>query len=423
MIAVVSSWLGVSTPAGWVRDFTATGYSNVFVFSKMATGSETSVALTMTSADARLDASVYERDDCPSLLFTASGNSANTSVSATANVPTSGGGLVVGVINIVASNIGSLSPNQGLAAEYASTSNNMTSWFGSGPVPAAGSRTYTVNGLPTPTVGGQLHVLGVVGYGSSQTPKSGTDSATLTEGAAGVEAADNTSDAGTLDEGAAVAVAPTSRADSAGLAEKSTVTLPVSDQAALTEQAALTLPVVDTAGLVESAVVQDIVGPWTTDSGQVSDFAAVAASVPVTDQAAFSEQASVGIPLGRADTAALTEKSNLGLPTADGAGLAETASVAVALARSDSAVLAERSAAGHPADVDDTAVLTEAAAVIVDRNVIWSAGLPYVEWAAEAPYSEWAAAPPSIEWAAEPPSTKWASRPSGVEWATSSPYL
>ncbi|MFI6541524.1 fibronectin type III domain-containing protein [Nonomuraea sp. NPDC050547] len=164
LVLVVSCWLGFETPAGWVEDYHAIGYNHVFVLSKIATGDETSVVLDENS---RLHAVLYERDDCPNVLFRTAGTSATASISAfSVTVPVNATGRVFGAVNAPNGVASSSTWNQGLARHFAADAAQSNSAFAHGAMPAAGARTYTVNNLNV-SAGTNEAVAAFVGYGTT----------------------------------------------------------------------------------------------------------------------------------------------------------------------------------------------------------------------------------------------------------------
>ncbi|GAA4209423.1 hypothetical protein GCM10022252_75950 [Streptosporangium oxazolinicum] len=167
LIVVVSSYNTVNTPAGgYAQDYSATGYNHVYVFSKIAAGTETSVTLTNGGTSDRVHAVVYERDDCQALQFVKSGTSANsTSISSGAvTVPTLATGRVFGVLNVPGGSAAGATWTMSMTKDYSPTGSNSNSGFASGALPAAGSRTWSVSGLTSTS---NNSVLAIVGYGSA----------------------------------------------------------------------------------------------------------------------------------------------------------------------------------------------------------------------------------------------------------------
>ncbi|MFI9845072.1 fibronectin type III domain-containing protein [Nonomuraea sp. NPDC051941] len=163
LIVVVSSWNTVDAPSGWARDFGATGYNSVAIFSKIATGAERNVSF--AHGDTRLHAVVYERDDCRELLFTRGATSASASVSTEAVTVSAGAtGRVFGVVNDPNGATSVSNWNQGLARHYAKDDASSSSAFAHGAMPAAGSRVFTVSNI---AAGSSSSVLALVGYGTT----------------------------------------------------------------------------------------------------------------------------------------------------------------------------------------------------------------------------------------------------------------
>ncbi|MFI6637201.1 fibronectin type III domain-containing protein [Nonomuraea fuscirosea] len=165
LILVISSWNSFETPAGWAEDYHATGYNHVYVLSKIAVGNETSVVI--DHGDYRLHAVLYERDDCPNLLFKTTGTTTTASASASSvTVPAGATGRVFGVVNNPNGVASGSSWNQGLARHFTADATSSNSAFAHGAMPAAGARTYTVNNL---TLGAATNtaVAAFVGYGTT----------------------------------------------------------------------------------------------------------------------------------------------------------------------------------------------------------------------------------------------------------------
>ncbi|WP_433541981.1 fibronectin type III domain-containing protein (plasmid) [Streptosporangium sandarakinum] len=168
LILLVSSYNGVTAaPAGWTQELVVTGYNFLYIFTKIAAGTETSVAFTLSGAGIA-HAVLHERDDCPTRLFVGSGETTatSTSVSATATVPNITTGRVFGVLNTPTASAASTTWNQGLARHFAPTGTSSNSAFAHGPLPAAGSRTFTVSGL---TASSNRSLLAVIAYGVTDT--------------------------------------------------------------------------------------------------------------------------------------------------------------------------------------------------------------------------------------------------------------
>ncbi|TMR93289.1 fibronectin type III domain-containing protein [Nonomuraea basaltis] len=168
LILVISCWSSISSdiPEGWTEDYHANGYNHVHILSKIATGSETSVVLNHT--DYRLHAVLYERDDCPNRLFSVAGTSSSASVSTlAATVPANATGRAFGVVNAPNGTASATAWNQGLSRHFAPDDSASNSAFVTGPLPAAGSRTFTVSNLAMTSTTINLAVMAVVGYGST----------------------------------------------------------------------------------------------------------------------------------------------------------------------------------------------------------------------------------------------------------------
>ncbi len=167
LILVVSSYYDVATPSGWIKDLGPSAFNFGFIYSKIAAGTETSVSLALGGPESRVHAVLYERDDCPTVLYsgTASGSFV-TDLSTIVTVPADASGRAFAVVNSPAGpSGGALTWNQGLGQDYAPGAASSSSFFASGPLPASGSRTYTASGI---TVSGlESSLLGVVGYGST----------------------------------------------------------------------------------------------------------------------------------------------------------------------------------------------------------------------------------------------------------------
>ncbi|MET7335903.1 fibronectin type III domain-containing protein [Nonomuraea sp. NPDC005650] len=170
LIVVISSFTSITNAAtggvAWTQDASFLAYNYVAVYSRIATGAETSVDIT-ASTDAKTHAVVYERDDCPTRLFTAMGQATNANtVSASGTVPAGAAGRVFLVVNSPTGNaLTGLSYNQGMAANHTATAASSSSAFASGAMPAAGSRTWTVSNLPVHAT--NATPLAVVGYGTT----------------------------------------------------------------------------------------------------------------------------------------------------------------------------------------------------------------------------------------------------------------
>ncbi|MET7335902.1 fibronectin type III domain-containing protein [Nonomuraea sp. NPDC005650] len=163
LILVVTSWLSMSAPAGWTEDHHALGFNHVYVYSKISTGAETSVALTMT--DARLHAVLHERDDCPAKLFTTQASTTTSSMSGPAvTVPASASGRVFGAVNNPNGSASDATWNNGLVRHFYVDASSSNSAFAHGPMPAAGSRVFTLSNLVVST---NQASMAVVGYGST----------------------------------------------------------------------------------------------------------------------------------------------------------------------------------------------------------------------------------------------------------------
>ncbi|MER5649590.1 fibronectin type III domain-containing protein [Streptosporangium sp. NPDC002524] len=165
LILLVSSYNGATPPAGWVQDHVAGGWNNCYAFSRIADGTETSVTVTVSS-DTRVHAVLHERDDCAAPQFTGVGTSATSPVSAAVTVPAGlGAGRVFVVLNSPNGSLGSLTYNQGQTEHYSEQEGGSNSYFATGALPAAGSRTYTVSG--SALTGAQSNVLLVAAYGTT----------------------------------------------------------------------------------------------------------------------------------------------------------------------------------------------------------------------------------------------------------------
>ncbi|MEU8195247.1 hypothetical protein AB0C10_15850 [Microbispora amethystogenes] len=334
VIVVVEPGNPISTrTSGYTLDVSAQATEDIWIFSKIATGSESGFSFTVSGGNvSSVFATAYERDDCPDLLFTGSDVWSSATASATVEVPA---GVVSGfvVAALTAGNRNSADPNwnQSLALDAGLSGSNNPSlkvFFASGStIPPAGEATYTATGQSS---GGLGQAFAVAAYGRIVTdvPVTASDSATLTEGRS-VAVALARSDTGTLTETALVEPGTTA-ADSALLAETSTLEVVTSDSGALVEHAAVAgeFLAADEGSLADAAQVDEHPGPVTGDRATVAETATVAA----------------------------------GLAAADAGALTETARI-------------------------------DALWVLDGR---WSAGLPYVEWAASTPYVEWAASPPYL---------------------------
>ncbi|TMR22061.1 hypothetical protein ETD86_12905 [Nonomuraea turkmeniaca] len=163
LILLISSWstLG-SIPAGWTQDFSANGYNYVYVLSKIATGTETSVSLAM--GDSRLHAVLHERDDCPRKLFNVANTTPTASMSAAATVPAGAAGRVFSVVNAPNGTAGSTTWNNGLAQHYTAAGTSSYSAFAHGAMPSSGAKSFTLSGL---VAGTNQSVFAIVGYGTT----------------------------------------------------------------------------------------------------------------------------------------------------------------------------------------------------------------------------------------------------------------
>ncbi len=168
LIVLVSTFNTVSSvSSGWTQDFgPGSGYNYVYAYSRIATAGDTSITITLSSADTRVHVTVYERDDCPDLLFTAFGTATSaTSVSANATVPAVSGGRVFAVVNSPGGpSGGSITWNQSQTQDYSAGASSSSSFFASGAYPTAGAQTYTGSGL---TSSSNAAGLLVIGYGTA----------------------------------------------------------------------------------------------------------------------------------------------------------------------------------------------------------------------------------------------------------------
>ncbi|MEU4229509.1 fibronectin type III domain-containing protein [Nonomuraea sp. NPDC026600] len=168
LILVISSYFTLDAlPEGWTQDHYSTSFNHVYVLSRIATGTETSVALTMR--DTRLHAVLHERDDCARKLFNVTYNTTLASMSATATVPADAVGRVFSVVNAPNGSAGSAQWNNGLTRHFTAEGAQSYSAFAHGAMPAPGSQTFTISNL---IAGTNTSVFAVVGYGStdSQAP-------------------------------------------------------------------------------------------------------------------------------------------------------------------------------------------------------------------------------------------------------------
>ncbi|WP_433357811.1 hypothetical protein ACQP25_44460 (plasmid) [Microtetraspora malaysiensis] len=182
LIVCVTAWRAVSTPSGWTLDASASAYNYLYVFSKVATSSDTSISLSIDS-ETRLHAVVHERDDCTAFAFQAGTGAGTSSVSVSTTVP-SGTSRVFAFTN---NPNGSAAPSwdQGLTTNHTVSATSSNSAFASGAAPAAGPQTFTASGLSS---GGNSTGLLVVGYSGVVPPQgdrvlavhNGTGSSTTT---------------------------------------------------------------------------------------------------------------------------------------------------------------------------------------------------------------------------------------------------
>lgn len=219
--------------------------------------------------------------------------------------------------------------------------------------------------------------------GSSTTPISGTDTATVTDSAALAAALGGTDTAAVAEVTALTAT--TTATDAGTLSESASINLPVTDGGVLTETATVTITssVTDTIALTDSATVLVTLASTdtaaftdqgiptaaiaVTDTGtQTETSTAVSAALTATDGATVTDSSSLDTGADQitgSDTAALTETSTLTAASAssDTAALTETATIVVTLANGDTAVLTEATSLNTGSDVTgtDTAVLTE----------------------------------------------------------------
>ncbi|MCK2222072.1 fibronectin type III domain-containing protein (plasmid) [Actinomadura sp. ATCC 31491] len=162
LILVVSSWQVLSmVPAGWTQDRFSSGYSYVYVLSKVAAGTETSVSLLV--ADERVHAILYERDDAQQRLFATSATTSTASAQTpNVTIPAGATGFVVAGLNTPLGSVAGATWDQGLATTYSADADDSCSVFAAGPLPAAGTRRFSAGNLPA---GESVTVVAVVGYG------------------------------------------------------------------------------------------------------------------------------------------------------------------------------------------------------------------------------------------------------------------
>ncbi|MEU4703402.1 fibronectin type III domain-containing protein [Nonomuraea dietziae] len=164
LILLVSAWNALPTPNGWEQDYYTNGFNHLYAFSKIATGSETSVRLAMD--EVRLHAVIHERDDCPEFAFSAGGTSITSSVTTSASRPSAiKTGRVFGWTNSPGGSASATSWNLSLARHFAPDAASSSSAFAHGPMPAGTDLTYTVSGF-TPRSDAAT-VVAVVGYGTT----------------------------------------------------------------------------------------------------------------------------------------------------------------------------------------------------------------------------------------------------------------
>ncbi|MFG1976964.1 fibronectin type III domain-containing protein [Nonomuraea fuscirosea] len=167
LILVTSSWYGVDDlDSGWVEDHSASAYNVLAFYSKVATGSETSVTV-VTGSMSPLHAVLYERDDAAQLLFETSGSGSGTAITTSAAaVPAGATGFVAAAVSHGEDSVDEAEWNQSLTQHASFGIFELYSGFAFGPLPAAGNRTWRVTGLTPSTA---PTTVAVVGYGSADT--------------------------------------------------------------------------------------------------------------------------------------------------------------------------------------------------------------------------------------------------------------
>ncbi|MER5322326.1 fibronectin type III domain-containing protein [Streptosporangium roseum] len=166
LILLISSFDAVSAvSAGWTLDYSSTGYNQCYAYSKIATGTETSVTITV-AADPRVHAVLHERDDCALPRFSVAASATTSPVSGSATVPA---GLLAGrvftALNAPNGALGAVTYSQGQTQNHTVSAAGGNSYFAHGALPAAGSRSYSVSGANLP--GTNRNVMLVAGYGTT----------------------------------------------------------------------------------------------------------------------------------------------------------------------------------------------------------------------------------------------------------------
>ncbi|MCK2222073.1 fibronectin type III domain-containing protein (plasmid) [Actinomadura sp. ATCC 31491] len=176
LILLISSYNTVSSvmtgAQAWTQDVGFIPWNSLYVYSRIATGTETTVTITVASSDARVHAVLHERDDCPTKLFqqTIAVPVAATTISATATVPAGAAGRVFTVLNTSdGSNPTGVTYNQGLVSSFTAAGTGSGSAFATGAMPAAGSRTWTANNITASEENGGWVVIGY-GVTDAQAP-------------------------------------------------------------------------------------------------------------------------------------------------------------------------------------------------------------------------------------------------------------
>ncbi|WP_433357805.1 fibronectin type III domain-containing protein (plasmid) [Microtetraspora malaysiensis] len=157
-----------SYSSGWTMDASSEGSHGLYVFSKIATGSESSFAWSITSNGTSQFAIAYERDNCPNVLFAGSGRASSSPLTASVTVPA--GPTNPFVVAAVTAGSTSASPPSwphGLSNDYDGWGSNsvyIEAFFASGTsLPPPGQADYTV----VTTFSQNLIPLVVVGYGQA----------------------------------------------------------------------------------------------------------------------------------------------------------------------------------------------------------------------------------------------------------------
>ncbi|MFC7641459.1 hypothetical protein ACFQX6_11060 [Streptosporangium lutulentum] len=151
LIVAVNSHVSISSVSpGWVKDG---GDDARAFFSKISTAADTSITITLATADPRLFATVYERDDCQELMPQAVGQTGGfsvTSLSVSGTVLPAAAGRVFGIAKS-GTGVGGISWSPSMALDYSTSGTNNYCSFSSGPIPVPGSRIFTASGYTSTT--------------------------------------------------------------------------------------------------------------------------------------------------------------------------------------------------------------------------------------------------------------------------------